>query len=335
MSMRTVQQRLAPGGDAGDQKQSADQGERANEDRVNHANERSTLALESDPTSPQAPFRRRGLGFATMSEPAFSVLSDDDPDSVKVKAFLKRWIWPGAGGLLLMIAFVGVFKLNWAFGLVQLIATGWLIGQIIVRPGPFLISVRNGFGKATALLAACFGQHAKRHSKDEPKPQDVRRFMPGEKNAQPEPQLAAAPRATRKRINWLEIGDGALRLAPWVLGAIVLAALYAVVWKPLDRWINGGSGREVAAEANANNARSETITANAESERASQSIVIVETTNRGRDHARAATEEALVAVAAHPDLEAGFAEYSARAQRLRNEGRTAVSGAVQQHAAGE
>lgn len=272
---------------------------------------------------------------AWADDPDLRVLRDDDADSQKLKRFGRRWIWPGPRGLIVLALLVGfVIETPLTVAAWQWLASIWLAGQMLGRPTNFLLSVRDGFGKATALLASLFGQRDRR---DEPTPKDVRAFMPqagevhaAEAVATPTPTAQPTPaRPPAKRINWLEVGDQIIRFWPLILFLVVLA----VFWQPIDRLINGASGREVAAEANAGVARSEARTSDAEAQRGTDSIIIVETTHRGRTRARAETEEALEAVANAPDLDASFVEYDTRARSLRDEGRTAVADAVQQHAA--
>ncbi len=258
---------------------------------------------------------------AYADDPDLRIVRSDDPDSQRLIAFLSRWIWPGIGGLTIVSVIVAVLDLAWAYTPVLVLGATWLVVQLVKRPRQFLSSFAGFFGSITGFMAkhvAPLFRKANAALKNEEAPvvQGV---------------MAAPPkRADARRFDWLGAADVLLKLLP----LIIILGVAAMLWSPVANLINGPSGREVAAEAEAGNARSEARTGWAEANRGQVSIGIIEDTNRARRQTQAQVEQAREAVDRAADLDAAYAEYRARAQRLRDEGGSAAALAVQQHAAG-
>ena len=275
---------------------------------------------------------------AWSDDPAIRMGSDDDPDSQKVKAWLIRWVWPGIGGLAIVVLIVSVMKLSWTYGVVQVAAGVWLIAQLVIRPGAFLLSVRNAFGNAARLFADLLAPGVRlMNRRDEPKPAEVRCFMPQatlDTEAPPAAPMPPAQQSKPKRtIDWLAALDGLLKFWWLIPVALIAWALLSFGGRVLD-YFDGPSGREVAAEARAANAESEQRTSTAEVHQREETIAILERHQAQRAHVRVQVEAARETIAAAPDLDARYAAYRDLSDRLRNESRTAAAAAVREYRAG-
>lgn len=274
------------------------------------------------------------MNDAWADDPKIAFMDSNDPDSRALKKGLANLFWPKPTLLGLMWALIVVFDLGGLVDLAIFLTLVWLGAQILFRFTKFWAEVRWFFGKATAALASPFvGGVAwlNRNARGKRAAAPAAQIQPLAAMANAAAEPPPAPKPPRTRINWLGAADNLLKFAPWIIG---LGLALFLVLKVIDIF-DGRSGREVAAEARAGVAESETRTAEAEVIRGQESIVIVEEVGRARDRARTQTEEAREAVAAAPDLEAGFAEYRARALSLRDQGRAPVADAVRQHTTGD
>lgn len=126
--------------------------------------------------------------------------------------------------------------------------------------------------------------------------------------------------------------DGALRYW-WLIPTAIIVAGAALSFGRITDWLDGPSGREVIAEVNQRTSEANQRTSEAETERARETVVIIEHGHRARARINTQVEQAREAIAQAPDLRARYAEYRERAQRLRDEGRAAVAASVQRHTA--
>jgi len=173
--------------------------------------------------------------------------------------------------------------------------------------------------------------------RDEPKPAEVRCFMPQatlDTEAPPAAPMPPAQQSKPKRtIDWLAALDGLLKFWWLIPVALIAWALLSFGGRVLD-YFDGPSGREVAAEARAANAESEQRTSTAEVHQREETIAILERHQAQRAHVRVQVEAARETIAAAPDLDARYAAYRDLSDRLRNESRTAAAAAVREYRAG-
>lgn len=253
-----------------------------------------------------------------------------DAERSRAGAFIAAALWPGCGALLLGWA---LYWLGWrAIGGALLLCTGiWLAAQFLLRPKQFGAEIGGAlwrgaqiFGRIGKLMADAFGPMLARLNANYHQRRERAAAFAGFGEA-----LAANDRQSPTPMAWG-------KLIPWAVAVCLSAVLMLALARcaPLNPFAPP-SGREVAAEARAAVAESETRTAGAEAGRSRVSVAIVERAAATRERVHTQVEEAREAIAAAPDLESRFTEYRSRAQRLRDESAAAVAASVQQHTAGE
>lgn len=274
---------------------------------------------------------------AWADDPDLRVETDDDPDSQRLKKGLGLLFWPRP--TLIIIGWLGVILFDGFFvaRAVMFFTALWVGAHLLFRPKKFFIELRAPFAAGAAFMAkygaplfAWLNRMAKA-KKREATPQPATAAQPA---AYAIADDAPAPRPRASRFDWSKLG---FLLNPKVIiGILILMAAIGVL-RGCDA-INPfapPSGAEVAAQANANTAEANQRTAEAETNRSGQSVVIVEENWRTRARVRNEVEEGREAIAQGPDLDTRYREYRDRVLRLRNASDAAVATAVQQHVASD
>jgi hypothetical protein len=128
-------------------------------------------------------------------------------------------------------------------------------------------------------------------------------------------------------VDWLAV----LRRWWWIAPVALLALIAVNVAERVSNWINGPSGREVAAEARTNEAEARERTSNAEADQSQQATVRVETRYVTVERIVRETETARDAIAAAPDLDARLAVHRDFTQRMRDEAAASRAAAVRDY----
>lgn len=247
---------------------------------------------------------------------SMSIRSDDDPDSRALKTGLGLIFWPKP--TLIVLGWLGVLFLGWPSKLVILASLIWLGAHLMFRPSKF---------GAEIGLAIDAGLHAKRRAREvQPAPAPMA-FAAASRS--PEASIAASASTAplsppRPPVDWLAV----LRRWWWI-APVALLALIAVRFV---NWATGflqePSGREVAAEARANEAEANQRTSDAEADQSQQAVVRVETRYVTVERIVRETEIAREAIASAPDLDARLAVHRDFTQRMRDEAAASRAAAV-------
>ncbi len=278
---------------------------------------------------------------------SMSIRSDDDPDSRALKMGLGLIFWPKP--TLIVLGWLGVLFLGWPSKLVILASLIWLGAHLMFRPSKFgaeigllIDAVLQALKASNAFMARHIepilkkmneAHHAKRRAR-EAAPQALlsetrRAFAAADRSGEAADAAAAesvVPPAQPKRppVDWLAV----LRRWWWI-APVALLALVAVRFV---NWATGflqePSGREVAAEARANEAEANQRTSDAEVDQSQQAVVRVETRYVTVERIVRETEIAREAIASAPDLDARLAVHRDFTQRMRDEAAASRAAAV-------
>lgn len=275
---------------------------------------------------------------------SMSIRSDDDPDSRALKTGLGLIFWPRP--TLILLGWSGVLLLGWPANIVIFASLAWLAAHLMFRPSKFGMEIghlidgaRQIFAWATEQLGKHIApiiakmnadHHAKRRAREvQPAAAAPMAFAAASRSAEASiaASAPAAPepeRAARDRTNWLAV----LRRWWWIAPVALLALIAVNVAERVSTWINGPSGREVAADARANEAEANQRTSDAEADQSQQATVRVETRYVTVERIVRETEIAREAIASAPDLDARLAVHRDFTQRMRDEAAASRAAAV-------
>jgi hypothetical protein len=239
-----------------------------------------------------------------------SVRTDDDPDSRALKTGLGLIFWPKP--TLIVLGWLGVLFLGWPAKLVIFASLIWLGAHLMFRPSKFGPEIAIAIDAVLQFLKACNAFAAADRSGE------------AADAAAAESVVSPAPAPRRPPVDWLAV----LRRWWWIAPVALLALIAVNVAERVSNWINGPSGREVAAEARTNEAEARERTSDAETDQSQQATVRVETRYVTVERIVRETETARDAIAAAPDLDARLAVHRDFTQRMRDEAAASRAAAV-------
>lgn len=274
---------------------------------------------------------------------SISIRSDDDPDSRALKMGLGLIFWPKP--TLILLGWLGVLFLGWPSKLVIFATLIWLGAHLMFRPSKFgaeiglvIDAVLQALKASNAFMARHIepilkrmnaAHHEKRRAREAAAVPAPMAFAAASRSAEASVAASApaAPepeRAARDRTNWLTV----LRRWWWIAPVALLAfiAVRFVNWA--TGFLQEPSGREVAAEARANEAEANQRTSDAEVDQSQQATVRVETRYVTVERIVRETEIAREAIASAPDLDARLAVHRDFTQRMRDEAAASRAAAV-------
>lgn len=264
-------------------------------------------------------------------DPDLRVQSMDDVDSRRLLKGLRIIFWPWPTLLIILWTAAIVFDLEFLSGPLIYGTLLWLTAHLLFRTKKFFSELRS-FGDAVAdqlgKLMSHLNRHAKGDAKAKPSPAPEAKAQPlAAMESAPRPQPsepigAKPPFDWGKAFGWL--------LNPKVLIGIFVLLLLVSAWQALGS-INPfrqPSGREVAAQVEARDARAEQATSAAETDQMEAALRRVEAAASKVERLSREAERASHAIQNAPDLDGGIAAHREYVDGVRRDAADARASAV-------